>query len=367
MRCKRWITMLLLAGALLSLSGCARLFVTQYRSSTPYVEAHTTVGESAGEEIRNYSALTRTLRGMVADYTTQGTLVFVDYDGIIADDLSKACWDLRSATALGAYCVQDITFEIEQVVAYCEADLLITYKRSAEDVKDMYTAQTLFSVADSIVDALESGRRRFALQMNSDAYDEGDIQSTLEATLWAHPLLTVSVPTSEITMFSGETRQRIFEIRLNYPVTDDALSARRSAVADTVQTLAATLEGDALSRFGKACDAIASNVENVSADTTAYEVLVSHRGSSLGLAMALKAVCDEIDIPCEIVSGQLDSYQHTWNIVKLDGERYHVDLSGYAGTLMLRPDRVVWGRYWWNTDLHDPCTADSIMWTADAV
>ena len=365
MRYKR-IAALLLAGLMLGLSGCARLFMTQYRSSTPYVEAHPSEGESNGEEIRNYTSLTRTLRGMVADYTTQGTLVFVDYDGIIADDLSKACWDLRSATALGAFCVQDITFEIEQVVAYCEADIVITYKRSAEDVRNIYTAQSLQTVSDSIVDAMESGRRRFAIQMNSDSFDEGDIQATVETALWTHPLLTVSMPTTEVTMFTGETRQRIFEIWLNYSVNDDTLSNRRASLGETVSRLASSLEGESLERFGSACDRIASNVELIGSDTTAYDVLLQHRGNSLGIAMALKAVCDAMDLPCEIVSGQLDSYQHTWNIVEIDGERYHVDLSGYGGTLMLQPDRVIWGRYWWNTDQHEPCTAETVMWAADA-
>ena len=361
---KRIAALLLALAGLMSLSGCARLFVTEYRTSAPYVDQHTPEEESVGEEIRNYSALTRVLRGMVADYTGQGTLVFVDYDGIISDDLSKACWELRSATALGAYCVQDITYEIEQVVAYCEADILITYKRSAEDVKNIYTAQSLPAVRDSIVDAMESGRRRFAIQMNTDSYDEGDIETVMERTLLSNPLLTVSIPTTEITMFTGETRQRIFELRMNYPVSDDVLSSRRGALANAVSALASKLSGEELTRFGQACDAIASGTETVFGDYTAYDVLVQHRGDSRAYAMALKAVCDEMGIPCEIVSGQLDSYLHLWNIVELDGERYHVDLSGYAGTIWLQPDRVIWGRYWWNTDLHAPCTAEPIFWTA---
>ena len=362
----RIVAVLLILAGLMSLSGCARLFVTEYRSTAPYVDSHQPEGESTGEEIRTYSALTRALRGMVADYTGQGTLVFADYDGIIADDLAKACWELRSATALGAYCVQDITYEIEQVVAYCEADIVITYKRSAEDVKNIYSAQTQSSVQDCIVDALESGRRRFAIQMNNDSFDEGNLQTALERTMLAYPLLTVSMPQSEITMFSGETRQRIFEVRLNYSVSDDALATRRTALSDAVTTLAAPLRGDDLDRVGAACDAITADLEVVSGmDFTAYDVVVLHRGDSRALAMALKALCDEMGIPCEIVSGQLDSYLHTWNIVEIDGERYHVDLTGYAGMLWLQPDRVVWGRYWWNTELHDPCTAEPISWLAD--
>ena len=367
MKCKRIAALLLALAGIVCLPGCARLFVTEYRTTTPYVDPQPEE-ETTGEEIRSYAALTRALRGMVANYTAQGTLVFTDYDGIIADDLAKACWELRSGTALGAYCVRDITYETEQVVAYCEADVVITYKRSAEDVKSIYSAQTLSGVRDSVLSAMESNRRRFAIQMNSGGYDEGDIQSTLEKTMLTHPMLTVSIPEIEITTFGGETRQRIFEIRLDYPVSDDALAARRSQLAEAVTAIVSGIDGDDLQRVTAACAAVGGRlVRSGGSECTAYELLKESRGESRALAMALKAVCDALDIPCEIVNGQLDSYPHMWNIVEIDGKRYHVDLTGYAGTLRFEPDNVVWGRCWWNTEEHKPCTSESLVWTEDSV
>ena len=34
-----------------------------------------------------------------------------------------------------------------------------------------------------------------------------------------------------------------------------------------------------------------------------------------------------LDIPCEFVSGTAGGEGHTWNIVTVDGERYHVDVT----------------------------------------
>ncbi len=363
---RRGIAILLLAAGMLCLSGCARLFVTEYRSAAPYTDPQTEP-EASGTEIRTYSDLKRVLRGMVADYVDRGTLVFADYDGIIADDLSNACWELRSSTALGAYCLQDITYEIEQVVAYCEADVVITYKRSADEVKSIWNAQNRAAVQGYITEAVESDRRVFAIMTSVNSITEADIQDMVESQILSHPLVSVSIPDAEITMFTGSTPQRIFEVRLSYPISDAECAARRTELAAAVQKLANQIHGEGAERVAAACDAVGRSVERAGAgDSTAYDVLVAHQGDSRATAMALKAVCDALEIPCEIVDGQLGSYFHTWNIVEIDGERYHVDLTGYAGTLWFQPDAVVWGRYWWNTEAHAPCTAEGIVWSGSA-
>lgn len=359
---KRMAAMLLILAMVFGMTGCARLFVTEYRDSAPYVDSQTE--EASATEIRRYSDLTRVLRGMVADYTEQATLVFTDYDGIIADDLAKACWELRRGTALGAYCVQNITYEIEQVVAYCEADVVVTYKRSADEVRSIYSAQTPAAVENAMVDALRSNRTRFAIQINSTSFDESIVQDLLDDAIVSNPLIAVTIPEAEITMYTGDTQPRIFEIRLNDAISDDVRANRRTALESAVDRLAASVKGEGLELVCAVCDLVGRSVESPGDDTcTAYDVLVNHRGDSRAVAMALKAVCDRLDIPCEIVTGQMDSYFHTWNIIEIEGERYHIDLTGYAGTLWFHPDYNVWGRYWWNTEAHDPCAADAIVWT----
>ena len=46
-----------------------------------------------------------------------------------------------------------------------------------------------------------------------------------------------------------------------------------------------------------------------------------------GYAEAFKLICDELDIPCEIVVGYLSGGSHAWNMVQLNGTRYAVDVT----------------------------------------
>ena len=136
---------LALAGMLLLLSGCARLFEKEYVSEKDYEDPEITENSDT-QEIHDYTGLLRLLNAMVANFETQQSLIFTNYDGIIADDLSKACWELRSNTALGSYCVQDIEYTTEQVVAYCEADITVTYKRSEDEVKGLASVRSSVTV-----------------------------------------------------------------------------------------------------------------------------------------------------------------------------------------------------------------------------
>lgn len=48
-----------------------------------------------------------------------------------------------------------------------------------------------------------------------------------------------------------------------------------------------------------------------------------------GIACAFKLLCDQVDIPSLVVIGTIAANQerHAWNIVRIDGQFYHVDCT----------------------------------------
>ena len=65
---------------------------------------------------------------------------------------------------------------------------------------------------------------------------------------------------------------------------------------------------------------------------SAYGALVEGRTVCTGYAMAYKALCDRLDLPCRVVSGSRDGGWHAWNAISLDGETLYMDLT-YADAL----------------------------------
>ena len=353
---------LTLAAWMLLLSGCARLFEKEYVSEKEYEDPEIS-GDSETLEIHDYAGLLRLLNAMVANFETQQSLIFTNYDGIIADDLSKACWELRSNTALGSFCVQDIEYTTEQVVAYCEAEITVSYKRSEEEVKGLTSVQTRSAIAQCAADALEDQKSKFAVLMNTSALTETDVKELVLQTCLDHPVLAVEIPTVDVTMFAGETSQRIFEITLHNTLSAEETAQRREAVSKAVEELVSSIDSDAPDRALQAAVLTADHCSmNGELGSTAYDALVLGSADSQGLAMAYRAVCDALEVDCLVINGQLDGGVHVWNIVSLEGNRYHLDLIGYSGTLWLQPDRDIWGRYWWNVDRYPACDEQGFSW-----
>lgn len=353
---------LILAVLMLLLSGCARLFEKEYVSERDYEDPEIS-SDTETQEIHDYAGLLRLLNAMVANFETQQSLIFTNYDGIIADDLSKACWELRSNTALGSYCVQDIEYTTEQVVAYCEADITVSYKRTEVEVKGLTSAQTRSGVAQCVTDALEDQKSKLAVLMNTNALTENDVKELVLQTCLDHPMLAVEIPTVDVIMYSGETSQRIFEITLHTVLSHEETTQRREAVRKAVDEIVSEIDPDTPESVLRAAVMTAERCSmGGELGATAYDALVLGNTDSQGLAMAYRAVCDALDAECLVVNGQLDGSVHVWNLITLGSNRYNLDLVGYSGTLWLQPDRDIWGRYWWNVDRYPACDAQGFSW-----
>ena len=73
---------------------------------------------------------------------------------------------------------------------------------------------------------------------------------------------------------------------------------------------------------------------------TAYGALVNRTSVCAGYALAYERLMDQVGIPCEYVTGMTTSGSHAWNIIQIDGEWYHVDVTWDDPT----PDREGYGQ-----------------------
>lgn len=205
---KRCITGILLAALLVSLCGCTSVFDKEYLSVRPYEEPSNLLTDADTTQIRNYAGLMRALNAMAAQYERSFVLAFGDYDGIIADDLAAACEELRTGTAIGAYCIDSVTYETEQVVAYCEASITIAYNRPESEVRSIYSAQTQKSILDCVVDALDRQKTQFAIQISTSTLETGDVAALVRSACLNQPQLVVDLPGSSTSRSTAAAAAR---------------------------------------------------------------------------------------------------------------------------------------------------------------
>ncbi len=74
--------------------------------------------------------------------------------------------------------------------------------------------------------------------------------------------------------------------------------------------------------LGDRADAEAKAMSN-----TAYGALAGEKVLCGGYAKAFSIIMHELGYECEYITGTADGGAHAWNLVKLDGEYYHIDLT----------------------------------------
>lgn len=93
---------------------------------------------------------------------------------------------------------------------------------------------------------------------------------------------------------------------------------------------------------------------------TAYGALVNRTSVCAGYALAYERLMDQVGIPCEYVTGMTTNGYHAWNIIQIDGEWYHVDMTWDDPT----PDREGYVRYKYFLKSDKAMSRDHISWEA---
>ena len=66
---------------------------------------------------------------------------------------------------------------------------------------------------------------------------------------------------------------------------------------------------------------------NAAYSQTAYSALANHASVCAGYAHAFQYLMQQVGIPCAYVLGYVPAGYHAWNVVKLDGEHYAMDVT----------------------------------------
>ena len=364
----RRVLVLLLAAALLTaLGGCA-LLEREYEYSEPFTgRLEQTTGNAT--DVRNYSMLKAGILDMINNLRPSGEFRFSSYNGNVSDDLAAVCFEVKSSNPLGVYAVESISYDTSRIVSYYVAEVSVTYRRSAEELRSIYTLISGSELGPYLRERVLTDRaERAVIRSYSALVDEETIARTLEEFYLEDPAELVLPVTAEIESYPREGINRIFDIRLDYQLTETQRAAMSGAVRNRAAALCADVEAqepesDAM-RALFAAAALDESLTGTAPGTyggSAFGALVERSADSQGVALAYKLLCAGLGLDCLVVrgsAGAMGSETHFWNILQLDGEHYHVDVSRFRESpeeSFLVSDDVLWGLYLWDTERYPAC------------
>lgn len=354
------IAAILLAGALCALTGCTSVFDRTYTSQTEFKGSQEIALNETTEVVKSYAALRRVVYNMINNHLETAELLISGYSGDVVSDIASICGSANTDTAYGAYCVEYASYDMTQIVSYYEVTIHITYKYTSEEMENLLTTPNNESFSDLIAQEFADGKTHTVIKVNNGSGESETVTKLIRQACRNHPLDISYVPDITVKIYSGNTSQRIYEI-------DVTLDDRLEDNADRLYAMSMALN-TAKHNIHVADDAwtvinAARYLSGICAVThtgsTAYDALLTGQADSEGIAVAFKALCDKLEVDCQVVEGQQDKTRHYWNIVSIDGAYYHVDVSelkaqGEAATLLLS-DAQKQTSCWWDLTEYPTC------------
>ena len=202
---------------------------------------------------------------------------------------------------------------------------------------------------------------RLVLLINASSYTEDGMAELVRSVYTSYPLSLPKKPNVSVNLYTGTGMQRLYEITLDYGVDEEEQESFLNSVGKLGSLFdAQTRRLDEPHRALAACEYLVANCHyDARGYDSAYSALSYGYAGSEGIALAYTELCRQLGIDCTVVYGQLDWADHCWNVIKLDGDYYHVDVTacidGGIEAGFLKNDEAMWGSYRWNASDLKPC------------
>ena len=330
------------------LSGCAWLDGS-YVHVTPHQAGG---GGNQGEALsaENYSELLGILKDMVAAGKNDCVIYTGDFDGDAMNRGLKMAGDyIRVTDPIGAYAVEDITFEQGASSGKPAVAVSITYRRTSAEIQRILRLTDTDAAQPLVQKALQNCDSR--LVMLIEEYRQTDFDQLVQNLALAYPESVMETPQTVETVY-GKGSSRVVELSFTYENSRDNLRQMQAQVRPVFDSAALYVSGDGADsqKFGQLYAFLMERFEYKleTSITPAYSLLRHGVGDSRAFATVYAAMCRMAGLECRIVTGTRQGEPWTWNLVWDNGKPYHVDLlaCSAAGAYWERTDEEMQGYVW---------------------
>ena len=363
---KKLSAAILLFFCALMLSACGSIFEKEYVSVSEYVPPTQTESDSGDRvTVRNMMELKKAIIDMVYSGSEGGSIFFdPNYEGNAPEDMESACWQVRTQDALCVYCVRDLSYEIDKIVNYYESKLTIDYTSYAAELSSIIHLPYSVGLREILSSSMEENKKQLTILIDTSTTTADNVKALAQELYRKNPTICVREPQMTVYMYSGAGRQRLYEINFRYGMAEDEIIRCKSQLKnlDVISNLDAS-ELDDIHRAYEACRYLTENcVYSPDAPGSCYDALILGESNSEGLALGYVEMCHQMDIDCRVIYGQLGGVDHCWNIIRLEGSFYHVDVSRcYDGRFeegFLLGDEEMWSDHRWNIANYPACSGE---------
>lgn len=359
--------------AMLILTSCSSMLNGSQDYSTPHESSSDNVSRPVYVDVTSYYDLQQAILNMVTNHESEGTIRFSSYIGNVEQDLNNVCIYIPNDTAIGSYAVSYVGSSLNRIVGYYEATISIIYKRDASETNNILSVNSDDELETIINTMMSQCSQSVAVQTSSFSINQDSFTKIMNKLYYSNPQLIVTLPMMDIVEYSDANgSNRIYEVAMTYPDSPSVMVGKKNAFNTILEQISFQLNNteNKVQLLYQLCSYLSDTVtysdtvpdeeyDRFDSVNTAYGALYERKASGEGFAMAMKLLCDWQDIDCIVVTGRYNNYIHSWNIIKIEDDWYHFDVSNLSNSVfrsLMRTDRQMSGNYSWDTNSYPECS-----------
>lgn len=323
-----WTLAVLMLCLCMTLCGCDLWMDGAYSSVKPHQAADSTQPQES-QEVASYSELQAVLTELVADGSQSSVIYMTGYEQAqMKAYMNMAVRHVKQKDAIGAYAVDEITYEIGTNTGRTAIAVDITYNHGRSEILRIKQAENMEQAAQAITAALENCDAGVVVQVAE--YEETDFTQLIQDHVDANPDMCMEMPQVAAAVYPETGAQRVVELTFTYQTSREALRVMQDYVGPVFRAaiLNVSSEEEESVKFALMYTFLMERYDYQieTSITPAYSLLRHGVGDSKAFATVYAAMCRKTGLGCQVVSGTWSGEPRVWNIICEDGVYYHVDL-----------------------------------------
>lgn len=323
----------LVLALVIGLSGCGWMDGS-YVSVTPHQVGLGQSGEETVRAVSGYTELRSALVSMIDSGSTRELFSLAEYPREEAlADMEQAVAYAMGTYPIGAYTVEDIAFNFGTGLGAQAMSVVITYRHSREEIERIQTVRGTDGAEAAVADALNECADVLVLQITG--YQDADLAALALEYARQNPDRVMEVPAVQVQVWPDRGSTRVAELTFTYQTDRQTLRAMREEVQPVFSSAALYVSGQAGERvkYGQLYTFLTERFDYTieTSVTPAHSLLCRGVGDSQAFARVYAAMCSRIGLEVRTVRGTREGEVRWWNLVRIDGMWYHVDLLAPEG------------------------------------
>lgn len=312
----------------LMLSGCSVWNSGEYSSVTPHTEPGNRV-QRPTISVYSYTELTVALSTIIEGGTESGVL-YLQYgtEETNKRDIELAVREVQTRNPYADYAVESIGYVFGVSGSRNAVNIRVAYLPNRVRMDKIRTARTVTEAKGIVTRQLEECSSGVVLYF--DTPEQIDYVQIVEDYARENPHLIMEVPDVSVSLYPEVGQPQIVELKFTYQTSRVELQSMQNKVSPVFTSAQQHIAGNwtdaekCLRLYTFLMGRYEYNVQT--SITPAYSLLLHGVGDSRAFAVVYARMCRQAGLECQIVPGTRDGAPWVWNVVRINGNYYFLDL-----------------------------------------